>query len=62
MAVIRQRAECVAVDYICDKCGEGRMRPDGHVLQTDYPQYQHVCNKCGHKHFFGQKYPYPTFD
>lgn len=62
MAIIRQKADCIAVDYVCDKCNEGRMRPNGNVLQTDYPQYEHTCNKCGDKKHYGCKYPYPTFE
>jgi hypothetical protein len=62
MGIKRQRADCIAVDYECDVCKEGRMRPTGHILQTDYPQYQHSCTKCEETHYYGQKYPYPTFE
>jgi len=62
MAIKRQRADCIAVDYECDECNSGRMRPNGNVLQTDYTQYEHECNSCGEKNFYGRKYPYPTFD
>ena len=51
MSIIREKAECMAVDCLCDTCGEGRMRPNGIVLQTDYPLYEHICNKCGEKFY-----------
>ena len=62
MSIIKQKAECMTVDCLCDTCGEGRMRPNGVVLQTDYPTYEHECNKCGVKELYGHIYPYPTFE
>lgn len=48
----------ISVDYRCDSCKEGFMRPNGEIL-TSYPaQYPHVCNKCFVGQSFDRTYPY----
>jgi len=44
-------------DYICDKCGEGKMRNAGTALLSYPPQYPHTCDKCGHQVVFSRIYP-----
>lgn len=46
------------IDYICDTCNEGKMRPTGISFPTNPPQYPHVCDKCGAAQTFRNKiYP-----
>jgi len=59
MPIFRQRADCTAVDFVCDECGDGRMRPNGEVMYTDPLKYYHECNNCGNKQAFDKTYPYP---
>ena len=49
--------EMVEIDYICDKCGEGEMRPSRFMLASDPPRCPHACTKCGHEQTFLTKYP-----
>ena len=47
------------IDYKCDVCGEGYMRPLGTVLLSNPAQYPHRCNKCGAEmNVRGHTYPY----
>lgn len=39
--------KAVEVDYVCDVCKKGRMRPTGIILERLPPLYVHKCNKCG---------------
>lgn len=52
------------IDYDCDDCKEGQMRPVGNVVEgTDPPQYPHVCNNCGEKEVnFEVMYPYSVME
>lgn len=45
------------VDEKCQNCGQGWMRPNGIVLTTNPPQFQHTCTNCGHKQNYTVKYP-----
>jgi rubrerythrin len=47
----------LAVEWICDECGTGKMEPIGHVLLSDPPQYPHKCPHCGHRAILAQTYP-----
>lgn len=52
-------ARVVIVENICDKCGNGKMKPHGNsVLATYPPQYPHVCENCGHMENYPFTYPY----
>ncbi len=46
------------VDQRCPECGNGWMRPNGVVQQTNPPQYEHTCTNCGAKRTYGMRYPY----
>ena len=47
------------IDYKCDVCGKGYMRPLGTVLPSYPAQYPHRCNKCGAEmNVIGHTYPY----
>ena len=47
----------VQVDYRCDKCGDGYYRPEGAMLLSDPPQFNHNCTECGDQKTFTEKYP-----
>lgn len=47
----------VKVDYLCDKCNQDFMRPEGTILMSNPPQWSHMCS-CGNQQTFYQKYPY----
>lgn len=57
MAETTAPLEVVEVDYVCDACGTGRMRPAGTMLLTDPPKWPHQCSHCGDEKVFGTKYP-----
>jgi hypothetical protein len=47
----------VGVKYICDKCSEGEMLPEGEASLSDgRTLYPHSCSKCGHKEVFNERY------
>ena len=48
----------VLVKMKCDKCGNGYMkRDDSIILLTSPPQYEHNCEKCGHRETYYKSYP-----
>lgn len=50
--------QVVGVEYICDKCGIGTMKPHGEVAWlTDPVQYPHSCTKCGATIALNERYP-----
>ena len=57
MGETKRRVIPICVDYICDKCGEGRMRPGNTYLPTYPVQYPHECDRCGNVQTFLCKYP-----
>lgn len=44
MPATEQAIEQFELDYVCDKCGIGKMRPDGICLTSSPPKYPHTCN------------------
>lgn len=48
MSEITKEIKVIGVDYVCDKCGIGKMRPTGICLDSNPPQYPHECENCGH--------------
>lgn len=62
MPETRQPVQPVEVDYTCDQCGEGKMRPTGEVLTSYPPKHPHCCDKCGARQTFTDVcYPHVTF-
>jgi len=53
-----RKVETRQVDQRCPHCQQGWMRPSGIIQQTNPPQYEHSCSACGHKQFYGMRYPY----
>ena len=47
----------ILVDYKCDKCGNGYMRPSGICLTSNPPQWPHRCTNCDAHMNFTEKYP-----
>lgn len=58
MAEHQTPVEWFRVDYVCDSCGEGFMRPTGVMLASSPPQYPHRCNKCDCAKTFRVQYPH----
>jgi len=50
-------AKAIIVDYICDECGEGRMRWFGRQLLCNPPLYPHICNGCNAEKNLDHVYP-----
>jgi len=53
------KTECrtYKVTYSCDVCAKGTMEASGSVIDTNPPQYQHVCNDCGDIAYYYTRYP-----
>lgn len=55
----------IKIDYICDICNIGYMRPTS-INNPNFPnEYQHICNniKCNHiQNFFETNYPYIMYE
>ena len=49
--------EILGVDYICDDCGRGQMRPEEPAMSLDPPGYRHACNACGVSRILANLYP-----
>ena len=47
MAEEKYKVNTYEIDYKCDACRTGYMRPLGTVLLSNPAQYPHRCNNCG---------------
>ena len=46
------------INYICDKCGKGKMIATGISLHCgSLASYEHVCDECGIRERFDKEYP-----
>lgn len=45
------------IEYICDSCKVGEMKPTGIMLTCEPPLYQHKCTNCGEINSFRNNYP-----
>jgi hypothetical protein len=45
------------VDYICDKCGGGKVLYTGKVFPMNPPLYESKCKKCGEVYRMRKTYP-----
>jgi len=52
----------IGIKMFCDKCKKGEMLPNGNMLLSDPPQWEHKCNKCGHEENYKYKYPRIRWD
>lgn len=57
MSETEKQLEAYEVDYACDQCGLGSMRPTGVVFETYPPKYPHACTHCGATQLFFKRYP-----
>lgn len=46
------------IDYTCDHCETGLMRPSGAVILQNGFQFPHTCNYCGQRENYPVTYPY----
>ncbi len=57
MAITYYKVDQYSVDWICDKCKEGFMRPYATIIKTKTDLIRHKCNKCIHTQSFPVVYP-----
>jgi hypothetical protein len=65
MPQTRKTVRPVLVDYVCDECGQGKMRPAG-IKASNPPQHIHRCNfarrfGCEAEITSGRQYPYTDY-
>lgn len=58
MAQMKTPVQTVRVDYVCDKCREGVMRPLNIMLTVYPPLYPHRCTHCDAEKTLWETYPY----
>lgn len=59
MAEERYKVKTYEIDFRCDICKKGYMRPTGEVIATYPMQYPHKCTFCGAEMTIsGHNYPY----
>jgi hypothetical protein len=51
----------IQIDFRCNACGIGFMRPQGNILMSNPPLFSHACNHCGEEETFQEKYPTVRF-
>lgn len=61
MPIERMPLQPVRVDYGCDVCGEGHMRPMGTRFMGDM-RFPHRCDKCGAPGSFDEAYPVVRYE
>ena len=60
MAETHQPVQAVSIDYTCDHCSEGVMRPTPDkpwMLMSDPSQFPHQCTHCGIEVNLSVRYP-----
>jgi hypothetical protein len=58
MAEEQTEVKVYMVEYRCDKCGNGYLKPTGSMLASSPPWYPHECDFCGDiSKFHKEKYP-----
>ena len=63
MAEEKYKVTTYEIDFKCDVCEEGYMRPTGEVLLTFPMQYPHRCNHCGAEMIVREHtYPYTVVE
>lgn len=59
MSEKRTPVQILQCEYICDRCGSGRMeRVGAQTFLTDPPQYPYKCSECGYLKCSSKRYPY----
>lgn len=49
--------EVKIVEYICDQCHAGKMKPTNIALTSMPPKYEHICPYCNGKANLEHTYP-----
>ena len=63
MAETKTEVKTYIVEYACDECNDGKLRPTGPMLAFNPPQYPHKCNLCGaEKTFTNKRYPFEVYE
>ena len=63
MSEIKSEVKTYEIDMVCDKCGQGYMRPVGNIVLTTSPlQYPHECTECGYMATYNKTYPYTAYE
>jgi hypothetical protein len=57
MSEVEQEVCTFKVDYRCDHCPDGVMRPTGIVYDDVPPLYPHYCATCGYIATYNHRYP-----
>ncbi len=55
---VRKEVKTYQVDYECDECKRGILKPTGKVLTSKPPKYPSKCTYCGNITNLIQSYPY----
>ena len=59
MSVLERTIDLKITEYICDNCGQGKMKYIGHFNQTHvHYEFEHMCNNCGYTSWLEKRYPY----
>lgn len=58
MAEYKMPVRAVEVDYRCEKCSQGHMRPTGVKFLATSNRYEHRCSNCKETEVFEVNYPF----
>ena len=60
---VRFRTDTYIIEYLCDECYEGNMKPTGKMNLGSVNNFPHLCDNamCGHTQDFEIKYPYTEY-
>lgn len=59
---VKKEVKVFHVEYACDACGEGKLKPTNMALSTYPAQYPHKCDKCGIGQTFFHRYPRTVYE
>lgn len=62
MAEVKTQVKTYEVQYVCDVCKDGYMEPNGIMLTSNPPKYQHSCQNCNHSVSFRVQYPRMVYE
>ncbi len=57
MPITTYKVDQYSIDWQCDKCKAGFMRPYAQIIKTKDNLIRHKCNKCDHTQSFPVVYP-----
>lgn len=57
MGTIKTEMKVYSVEYVCDECSTGFMKPTGVTLLSYPAQFPHICSCCEHEENFLVCYP-----